>query len=144
MIKERNVSPQTLNELGLQRCARFVFDASGNTGNRTVATHVLDGESLPLNAVITRVFYDVPTTFTSAADTATIALSIQGAGDVVSAIAIGDGTNPWDAGVHISVVIETAATMVKLTAIRQPTAAVAVQALTAGKLVLYVEYFLSE
>lgn len=65
----------------------------------TVAAHALP-VIIPDNAVVTKVWYDVVTTFTSATDSATIALHLQSAGDIVAAIAISDATNPWDAGVH--------------------------------------------
>lgn len=143
-IFEKNTRPANANGLNLARTARYVFDPSSDATLRTVAAHAFKGEALPDNAVITRAFYDVITTFTSAADTATIALSVEGAGDILAAVAINDGGNPWDAGVQITDIVETAATMVKLTAARIPVATVAVQALTAGKCILHVEYFVSE
>lgn len=136
------------------------FNPSANTSERTVAAHAL-GVFIPNNAVITRVLVDVVTTFTSADDSATIALHAQGANDIVSAIAISDATNVWDAGVHGSKIgfpnlgadaahdsaVEVAAlfagTALKTTAERELTATVAVQALTAGKANIYVEYFIS-
>ena len=48
--------------------------------------------SLPAGAVVKRVFYKVGTTFTSATDAATIALQIEGADDVVAAVAISAAT----------------------------------------------------
>lgn len=112
------------------------FDA---TGGKAIGAHGL-GLTLPVGAVITRAFYDVITTFTSATDAGTIALHLNAANDVVSAIAISNAANAWDAGLHITAVIETAATMFKLTADRELTATVAVEALTAGILRVYVEY----
>lgn len=143
-IREGNVYPANRNALNLARTARYVFDPSARTTDRTIGAHAMEGDALPNNAVITRVIYDVKTTFTSATDAATIALRANAANDIVSAVAISDAGNPWDSGVHISAVIETAATMIKLTADRVPLATVAVEALTAGKLIMHVEYFLSE
>lgn len=148
--------------LTVPKIAVATFDPSANTGERTIAAHGL-GVYLPDNAIVTRAWYDVVTTFTSAgADAGTIALKVQGANDLVSAIAISDGTNIWDAGAHgclplapnlgadaahdsqLEVVALMSALQIKLTAERELTATVAGQALTAGKLVLYVEYVISD
>lgn len=101
------------------------------------------GVFLPDNAVIRRAWYDVVTTFTSATDAATVALKAQTAGDLKAAIAISDVSNPWDAAIKDGVPVDTAATAIKLTAERELVLTVAVEALTAGKLVLYVEYVVS-
>lgn len=144
----------------VREIAVATFNPSANTAQRTIAAHGL-GVYLPDNAIVTRAWYEVVSTFTSAgADAGTIALSVQTADDIVAAVAISNGANPWDAGLHGTKVgsgarsgnAETAlvandsdvATMVKLTAIRQLTATVATQALTAGKLNLYVEYVLGD
>lgn len=147
--------------LGVKYVATAVFDPSANTGERTVAAHGL-GVYIPDNAVITKVWVDVITTFTSAsADSGTIAIHAQAADDIVAAIAISDGTNVWDAGLHgskigypalgadaahdtaIEVAALEAASWLKLTAEREITATVAVAALTAGKAIIFVEYVLS-
>jgi hypothetical protein len=122
------------------------FDPSANAGERTIASHGL-GVYLPDNAIITRSWYEVLTTFTSAgADAGTIALGIptDDVAGIVAALAISNGGNIWDAGLHEGIQDGAAANMgVKLTAERQLTADVAEQALTAGKLRLYVEYVIS-
>jgi hypothetical protein len=137
------------------------FDPSANTSQRTVAAHAL-GVYIPTKAVITKVWYDVVTTFTSGDDSATIALHIQAADDVVAAQAISASGDIWDAGIRGSKIgypnfgadaahdsaAEVAAlfagSMLKTTAERQITATVAVQALTAGKLNVFVEYVISD
>ena len=140
------------------KVAMAIFDPSANTAQRPVGAYGL-GVYLPDNAVITRAWVDVITTFTSAgADAGTIALHSQAANDIVSAIAISDASNVWDAGLHGSklgfpaiagstasdTALEVAAlfagSYLKLTAEREITATVAVQALTAGKAAIYVEY----
>jgi hypothetical protein len=149
------------NELAI---IEAVFDTSktdsSGASNKTVATHGL-GIYIPSNAIITRAFYDVITTFTSANDSATIGLYAVQAGDLVAAIAI-SAANPgvWDAGVRgtlinspavpadaTSAIITTAAyaaTLLKTTATKELKVIVGVQALTAGKLRLYVEYYMTE
>jgi hypothetical protein len=149
----------------VREIAVATFDPSANTGQRTVAAHNL-GVYLPNKAVIINAFYDVVTTFTSAADTATIKLGLVTQDDAafVAAIAINDSTNPWDSGLHGTLTAGTttlteaapntrtqvvhakdiAAGYIKTTAERELVATVAVQALTAGKLNLYVEYVISD
>ena len=138
------------------------FDPSANTAQRPVAAYGL-GVYIPTKAIITRVWVDVVTTFTSAdTDTGTIALHIQAANDVIAAIAIDDASNPWDAGLHgtklgypnlgadaahdsaLEVAALFAGVMLKTTAERQITATVAVAALTAGKANIFVEYVISD
>lgn len=142
------------------RVASAVFDPSGNTAQRATGAHGL-GVYIPDNAIITKAWYDVITTFTSADDSATIALHVQSAGDIQAAVAISTGT-PYDAGLHASLLgfpnlgadaaHDSAAEVgalymgvsLKMTAERELVATVATQALTAGKLVLYVEYVLGD
>lgn len=143
------------------RLIKVVFDTdasdSAGVSNKTAAAHPT-GIFVPDNSIVTRCFYEVNTTFTSATDTATIAIMIEGAGDVVAALAINDGTNIWDAGIHGTIVgaptlgadashdtaIEvgalTAASFIKVDGQEEVTFTVAVDVLTAGKLTLYIEY----
>jgi hypothetical protein len=145
----------------VRELAVATFDPSANTGERTVAAHAL-GVYIPDNAVITRAWVDVVTTFTSAgADAGTIALHVQSANDIVAAIAISDASNVWDAGIHgskigfpaladtatetaLEVAALFAASMLKTTAVREITATVGGQALTAGKCNVYLEYTISD
>jgi len=137
------VLAQSADGLVVKRVARATFDPSANSGERTIGAHGL-GVTIPDNAVVTRTWYDVITTFQSAgADAGTIALKAEGANDVVSAVAISDGGNPWDAGLHDAIQTGAASAFVKTTAARELTATVAGQALTAGKLVLFAEYTVS-
>jgi len=149
--------------LTVPKIAVATFDTAANdssgVSNKTVAAHGL-GVHLPDNAIITRAWYDVVNTFTSAGDTATIALHAQSANDLIDALAINGTGDIWDIGLHqclpnnfaldgnaltqINMGIAVDATMIKLTAERELTATVASQALTAGKLVLYVEYVISD
>ena len=146
--------------LTVTKIAVATFDPSSNADQRTVAAHGL-GVYLPDNAIVVRAWYDVITTFTSAgSDAGTIALKVQTANDLKAAIAISDASTVWDAGIHacllnnfaldgntltaIEMAAARAATTIKLTAERELTATVATQALTAGKLVLYVEYVIGD
>jgi len=96
---------------------------------------------LPAKVLVTGAWYKVLTTFTSSSDAATIAISIVAANDVVSAAAISTGTT-WDAGAAVEGVpkIETTSSWLTTTVPVSVTFTVAVEALTAGKMVVWVEY----
>lgn len=135
------VTPQTTG-LGVRRVGYSVFDPSTVSGDRTIGAHAL-AATVPINAFVTGCWYWVETTFTSATDAGTIALSIEGANDEVTAIAISDVTNPWDTSakpVEGITKIETTSTWLVTTAARAVTATVAVEALTAGKMHIWCEY----
>ena len=94
--------------------------------------------AMPNNAIITGCWYTVNTTFTSGGgDAATIAISVNGQ-DILAAVAISDGTNPWDAGAHG---VTLAAPVIG--AVSGPAlATVAVQAITSlSSLTVWFEYF---
>ncbi len=124
-------------KLGSGKC---VFDPSGDTSERTIAAHGC-GLTIPKGALVKFAAYKVLTTFTSATDAATIAVSIVGANDVVSAVAISTGTT-WDAGAAVEGIpkLETTSTWLTTTANSEVTFTVATEALTAGKLVIWVEW----
>lgn len=133
--------------VSLFRAARFTFDPTANAGDRTIGAHVV-GPIIPDNALILGGGMEILTTFTSATDAGTIAASVEGANDLVTATAISSGTF-WDAVKYKGIVptaLELAgvATPIKLTAARQVTFTVAVEALTAGKLVGWVFYMVGE
>ena len=123
--------------------ARATFDA---TAGKAIGSHGL-GVTLPDNAIITRSWYEVITTFTSdATDAGTIALGlpVDDVAGIKAAVAISNGANPWDAGIVEGIQDGTAAAFSeKTTAARELTADVAVEALTAGVLVLFCEYVIS-
>ncbi len=120
---------------------KCVFDPSATTASRTTGAHGC-GLVVPKNAVVTRAVYKVLTTFTSpTTDDATIAIHIVAANDVVSAVSI-DTATTWDAGIPVETipVIETPASWLTTTANSEVTFTVGVEALTAGKMVLWVEW----
>lgn len=139
LLGEWNAQRPSAAGLTVQGVAVATLDA---TAGVAIGAHGL-GVTLPDNAIIRDSLVDVVTTFTSATDAATIALHTQTAGDIVAAVAISAGSNPWDAGLHAGVPVGTAATSIKLTAAREITATVAVEDLTAGVLVVFIDYVLS-
>lgn len=135
------VTPGTVGLLA-QRRAYAVFNPTAVSGDRTIAAHALSA-TIPIKSFITGAWYWVETTATSASDAGTIAFSLEGANDLVSAIAISDGSNPWDTTakpVECVTVVETTSTFLKTTASRALTATVAIEALTAGKIHIWVDY----
>jgi hypothetical protein len=124
-----------------QKQASAIFDSaaldSAGVANSAVGAHGL-GIFLPLGAVITKAYFQVKTAFTSAASTATIAIKAQSANDIYTATAVSGamGSTGFIAGVQDG----TVGNMLSLTAERELTISVAVQALTAGKGILVVEY----
>ncbi len=136
-VTEAMIADPSAAALNVKRTCLGVFDATA--GKATAAFDI--SAALPDNAIVQKVDYEVITTFTSATDAATIALSVEGAGDIIAAVAISDGANPWDAGVpKVTLIDGTTAEWVKLSAAKALVATVAVEALTAGVLRLYADY----
>lgn len=124
----------------IQKVARVVYDYNEHGG----AIGDIDlGVSLPAKAIVTRAYYDVITTLTSATDAATIALKLASANDVKSAVAISNGSNHWDAGLHDAIQSGAASAMLKLSAEKSLIMSIAVEAVTAGKMVIFLEYAVS-
>lgn len=149
--------------LATRYVASAIFDTastdSSGVANTTVAAHGT-GVYIPTKAIITRFWWDVITTFTTAsADAGTIAVHVQSANDLVAAIAVSAAGDVWDAGMHagkpgsfaldgnaltqINMGAALAATFIKMTAEREITVTVGGQALTAGKAIFFVEYYIS-
>ncbi len=126
-------------KLGAGKC---VFDPSANTGERTTGAHACD-LVIPAKAVVKFAAYKVLTTFTDGDDDdATIAISVVGANDVVSAAAISTGTT-WDAAsIPIETIpkVETSTTWLVTSVPSAVTFTVAADTLTAGKMVVWVEW----
>ena len=113
-----------------------VLDASSGVGIGTQAF----GPELPEGALIVDSHILVDDTFTSATDAATIALGhADDASGIDAAIAISNAANPWDSGEFR----EGDGPLQPTTARRQLLATVAVEALTAGKLVVVARYIMS-
>jgi len=101
------------------------------------------GDAISDNAIILGGFVEVETTCADgASDTATIALSIVSANDIVSAVAINDGSDPWDVGFQAIVpkFNTPQSTSVKLTAANQVDVTIGTADLTAGKFHVHLFY----
>jgi hypothetical protein len=124
-------------------CVRGVYNFA-TTGGAVGAQNLVDDQGnailLPVGAIIVRSYYDVITAFTSGGS-ATVALSVQAANDVLSALAVASLTTGVAAGVSTG----SAATMKKVSTTAKPLVlTVATAALTAGKMNVFLEYVLSE
>lgn len=118
--------------------AKCIFDVG--TGKATGAYGL--GLVIPKNSYVRKAFYKVITTFADgASDSATIALSVAGANDLTTATAISAGGNVWDAsGLVACTPTDALSNEIAITADSEVTATVAVAPLTAGKLVVWVEW----
>ena len=132
-------------ELSLPKSAKVVYDFAVDGGVAGTIT-LANSPTIPDNAVVWVEAYDVLTTCTSASDAATIALQLPVDGVLTTAIAISDGTNPWDAGAFSRIAGGLATPLTKkCTAARVPSLLVAGgENLTAGKIVFYLRYFVSQ
>lgn len=110
------------------------------TGGSTIGAHGT-GLIIPKGASITRVVYKVLTTCTSSSDAGTLALSCVAANDIVSAVAISTGTT-WDASIPIATIVVggTLSTWLHTTADSEIIATVAVEAFTAGKVLVFADW----
>lgn len=94
--------------------------------------------SLPNGAIIKQVYIDIITACASGGGTGTIALTANSSGDLKAAV---DADTL--SGIVAGIPVGTAAAMVKLTAARDITVAIATEALTAGKFDVYIEWVMS-
>lgn len=130
--------------LGELKVARFLYNGaatdSAGVSNLTVAAHGT-GVTLPALAIVVGGFFDVNTLFTSAAGTATIAISVEGANDIQAAAAVSGA--PYSTIGRKAIVPKAntpESTSVKATVAREIVCTVAVQALLTGKLTGYLFY----
>lgn len=115
--------------------ARYDFAVDGGAVGDIDLTKVA---SVPANAVILGGFVEVDTAPTSGGS-ATIAVKVEGAGDMVAAAAIGGA--PWSTAGRKSIIPAfTGATAVKTTAVRKVQATIATAALTAGAFDVVIVY----
>jgi hypothetical protein len=123
---------------GLQ-VARGTFDPTANTAQRTIAAHVV-GPVIPINAIIVGGFVQVNTALASGGS-ATVAVSINAADDIIAAAAFGGA--PWSTTGRKAITPKAntpESTSIVLTAARQITFTTATAALTGGKATAFL-YF---
>lgn len=126
--------------LGCLRVAKFTFDA-GVAANLPVGAHVT-GVKIPAQSIVVGGFVEVNTAFTSTNSTATIAIKVEGANDIIAAAAVSGA--PYSTIGRKAIVPKAntpESTSVKCTAERDITCTVAVEDLLTGKLSGYL-YFI--
>jgi hypothetical protein len=126
---------------GLYRVAKATFNPTAVAGHRSIAAHGL-GVTIPDNAIVLGGFVDAIITPTSATDAATIAISLQTAADIHAAVAISTGVT-WDAPALLAIIPKSntpESTGIKLTAAREITVTVAVEALLTGQFTVFLTY----
>ena len=130
-----------VSALHVAKYAYALYDFSTDGGGAPGAVTLTSACTIPDNACVTLDSYDVLTTCTSAGDTGTLKVGLATDGDLSTAIAINDGTNPWDSGMHFG----SAATplAVKTTGARLIVVTTATQAFTAGKIVFCFRYYVT-
>ena len=94
------------------------------------------GHVVPDNSIVERAFFEVITEPVSSGSTATVALSVESANDIKTAT----DEDSLTVGLYEGVSTGTMATAIKTTANREITLTIASEALTAGKIVLYLDY----
>lgn len=137
-VEESMISSYAVDGLHTKRIARATYDFDANGGE---VGDIGLGVSLPDNAIITRSWYTVLSSLTSANSTATVALSIptDDAVEIAAATALSDDN--YAAGHHDGIQTGTAANFSEqTTAAGELTLTIGVQKLTAGKLILFCEY----
>lgn len=108
------------------------------------ASNVLLGPLFPKFSRVTRAYYEVLTTFTSATDAATIGIGFEtdDAAGIVATVAISNGANPWDAGCHDAIQTGAASNFGERLTAERPLQFIrgGGEVLTAGKMIVYVDY----
>lgn len=127
--------------LGVLRVARATFDPTATAGQRTQAAHNL-GVTIPDKAIVVGGVVQVVTAVTSGGS-ATLALSVQSANDIITAAAVSGA--PWSTTGLKAIVPKSntpESTGIALTAARAITATVATADLTGGKLHVFLHYLM--
>lgn len=126
--------------LGVVKEARATFDPTGTAGHRTIASHVL-GTAIPINATVIGGWLETIVAVDSADHSGTLAVQIEGANDIQTAVNISGA--PWSTTGKKAIVpkINTPeSTAIKLSAARQITFVVATTALTVGNVIAHLLY----
>lgn len=136
-VLSRLFAKDAKGNVAVSKSVEGIFDVVLQGG--AIAVYEL-GALVPAGAIIRQAYYEVLTTFvTAGSDAGTIALK-AGSTTLVTAVAVSDGSNPWDAGIKACIQVGTAATMSKISTDSNLTLTIAGQIASAGKLRLFVEY----
>jgi hypothetical protein len=143
-IAEAKIGGQVISSATTNHLARVATFPIGFADIEAAADVTTFGEALPSGALITRAWYFVTQTFTSATDAATIGIGIvtDDVDGIVANVSISHGGNAWDAGGHEAIQDGTVANFANpCTAARKlHLTRGGAEALTAGAMVLCVEF----
>lgn len=152
-ILDANVTePKVVGSAGVgglfvKKHALVVYDFAVD-GGVAGAIPLTGSPTIPDNAVVHVESYEVLTTVaTAGADAGTLTLGFPTDGDLFTAIAVSDGSNPWDAGVFVQglgALVVASQTPKKLTGARTFILTAGGQNITAGKVVFQVSYWISQ
>jgi len=139
-LDESQLDSPAVDGLLVHRVARATYDVTGGDSG-AIGAHGL-GVSLPDNAVVVRSSLEVITPFDSGTNNETVSLGITSDG-AVGILGLTDlGSTGFQATIQDDGLAASYST--KTTAARELIATVAGEAATAGKLVLWVEYIISD
>jgi hypothetical protein len=142
-VDEAMLVVPTGDGLHAKRIARATYNFADDGG---ATSQIGLGVTLPDNAVVVRTMIQVLTTLTSSGDSATISVDIptDDEAGLRAATAIDSGTS-WDAGWQEGIQDGTvAAHSEQCTAARELSITIAVEAVTAGKFIVFCEYIVSD
>lgn len=124
--------------VGRIKVARAYYDFATDAG--AVGALNLRGDKLPSGALVLRAYVNVATLVASGTSAATLSLGIEGAADVRAANTIVNATTQLSTtGNKVTLLTGTTAPLA-LTADRHVVATIAVEAVTAGRFSVLVEY----
>jgi hypothetical protein len=124
-------------QVGLLKLATAYYDFAVDGG--AIGNITLRGDSVPSGAIIVDSFINVTTAVTTAAS-GTVALKVEGTGDLRAA-AVPSGTTVLSATAAIRALATGASAPIKTTADRPVIATVATGAITAGKFSVTLVYY---
>lgn len=126
------------NHIGRTKYARAFYDFAVDAG--AIGTITLRGDTIPNGAVLLDAFVDVTTAFLPVTTT-TVALTVQSAGDLrAAALTNASPSVISSTGAKRLLVDASDADLIKATAARSITLAIAAGAVTAGKCSIVVAY----
>lgn len=134
------MSAANVSNLDALKCVSAIFDFGISGG--AVGSYGL-GVRIPKGAIIVNAFASVLTAATSTNSTATIAVATEAANDIFTAAAVSGA--PWSTtGKKLAIPdLATVADYKTMTAEREVTLAIAVEALTAGKINFFIMYVIN-
>lgn len=138
LMDASNTEPSDGAWASVSRWAKAQYDFDVDGGSQGAIDLNVD---IPDNAIIIGGHVEGLTTCVSSNDSGTGALHVLSANDIVSTVAIDDGSDPWNAPDISSIVpARTGDTSIKLTSEKAITFTIATQDFTAGKFNVWLEY----